>query len=69
MTLHCNARDLKGWSDFRKMILNQDTPALPSVTRIRQKYQQDGEYIGSKDRRKQRLSMVDSVAEWAVEED
>lgn len=43
----------KAWNQFKQVILDEQTPTMESVRRIRQKYQELGQFVGSN--RKERL--------------
>lgn len=51
------------WYSFRDLIKSTDTPTMESVRRVRQKYQEDGQYIGKK--RALKMREAENVRQWA----
>jgi hypothetical protein len=48
---------------LKAIVLDENTPTMESIRRIRQKYQEDGLYVGEK--RGDRLKEADKVKDWA----
>ena len=49
------------YPEFKKMIMNESTPTMESIRRIRQKFQEDGKYVGQK--RSQRMEEKQTITE------
>jgi len=49
---------------LKTVIMHEDTPTMESIRRIRQKYQENGLYVGEK--RQERLVESECVKDWAV---
>jgi hypothetical protein len=64
-----NVGNVIGWDAYSKLkavLLDERTPTMESVRRIRQKYQESGLYTGKK--RKERMKEAVSVRDWALTE-
>lgn len=48
---------------FSQLILDDDTPTMESIRRVRQKYQEEGKFLGTK--RMKKLEEAERVREWA----
>lgn len=66
----CNYHNLKislGEESYRKLkniVLNENTPTMESIRRVRQKFQENGLYIGKL--RSKKLDESDVVKEWSL---
>jgi hypothetical protein len=53
----------EAYNSFKAILLNDDTPTMESVRRVRQKLQESGQYVGEK--RADRMKESESVREWS----
>lgn len=49
---------------FECLLMDSEVPTMESVRRVRQKFQEGGEFVGKK--REERLEMAERVSNWAV---
>ena len=56
---------LEAYAKLKEIIMDEDTPTMESIRRVRQKYQEEGLFVGEK--RSKRLKEADRVKEWAVQ--
>jgi hypothetical protein len=56
----CNLPD-EGWDILHNILAKDSTPAMESIRRIRQKFQENGNYVGEK--RQKRLEESEAVVE------
>lgn len=49
---------------FECVLMDSEVPTMESVRRVRQKFQEGGQFVGKK--REERLEMADRVFNWAV---
>ena len=50
---------------LKAIVMDDSTPTMETIRRVRQKFQQNGEYVGEK--RQERLAEAENVKSWAVE--
>lgn len=65
MNTYHGLRDHCDYMSFKKMLLDPKTPTMESVRRVRQKIQENGEFVG--ERRQQRMEEAKEVKQWALE--
>ena len=53
----------EGYETFKSLMLNKTTPVMESVRRVRQKYQEDGLFVGKL--RQKKLEESERMRQWA----
>lgn len=53
------------YQKLKNIIMDENTPTMETIRRIRQKFQQNGMYLGEK--RQEKLAEAENVKEWAVQ--
>ena len=56
---------LESYAILKEIIMDDNTPTMESIRRVRQKYQEEGLYVGEK--RSKRLKEADRVKDWALQ--
>lgn len=54
-----------GYQKLKKLIMNDSTPTMESIRRIRQKYQENGQFVG--ENRAERIAESEKVKEYINE--
>lgn len=54
----------EAYGKFKTLLTNRDTPTMESIRRVRQKYQEEGQYVGTK--RKRKLEEAERVRQWSL---
>lgn len=49
---------------LKAIVMDDNTPTMETIRRVRQKYQQNGEYLGEK--RQEKLAEAENVKDWAI---
>lgn len=52
------------YEEYKKIILNPDTPSFESLGRCRRKFQEAGKYVGEK--RQERMEESEAMRDWAI---